>query len=243
MSYEFEEEELREEAAATFRRRLFWGIALVAGVAVGGYLVMFGPKPQAGRPKAAPMTMVMLPPPPPPPPPPPKKEPEPPKEEVREDKQEMVMQDPIQEDEPPPAETAAEAPAADLGTGITGNGPADGFGLNAKGSGNRIGGRGGIGRKSSPYGWFGAQVQKRVGAILRAHPYLKTAEFQPTYLRIYADSTGRAMRVSLDSTGDPKIDEAIRQALTGTQVTDALLGDRPLPPMPIVMRLKAARPN
>lgn len=244
MSYVFEQDEMREEAAATMRRRIFWGVAFFAGLSVAGYYILFAPKKAPVKRSKAQITMVSLPPP--PPPPPPKKEPEPPKPEEKMEEpqeQEMVMQEPVVEDEPQPAEAPAEAPAADIGTGIAGDGPPDAFGLSTRGSGMRIGGGGGIGGKASRYGWYAAQVQRRVSAILRAHPLLRAAEFRSTNVRIYADNTGRAVRISLDSTGDPKIDQAIRDALTGVQVTDALVGDRPIPPMPIVMRLKAVRPN
>lgn len=243
MSYAFEEQELREEAAEKFRRFLFWGIALLIGASAGGYFVFFAPK-KAPVQRAAPMTFTLASLPPPPPPPPPKTEPPPPRpEEMREEPQEeqMIMQEPV-EDEPAPSETPEAPPAESIGTGIVGDGPADGFGLSGRGSGMRIGGGGGGGGSRSKFGWFAAQVQKRVAAALRAHPALKTAQFRPTTVRIYADSTGRAVRVSVDPTGDRKIDEALREVLTGLQVTDALLGDQPLPPMPIQIRVKAVRP-
>lgn len=244
MSYAFEQEEMREEAAEKLRRWLFWGVAGLVGVGVGGYFLFLAPNKAPTKHKAPPITIVNLPPP--PPPPPPKKEPEPPKPEEKEveQKQEMVMQDPVQENEPPPQEAPAPAPAADIGTGIVGNGPSDGFGLSAKGGGMRIGGGGGLlGAKGSKYGWFAAQVQRRVAAALQSHPLLRTAEFRPVSMKIWYDTTGRATRVSLEPTGNSKIDQALRDALTGAQVTDAHLGDRELPPMPINMRLKAARPQ
>ncbi len=60
--------------------------------------------------------------------------------------------------------------------------------------------------------------------------------------RIWLDATGRITRATLaGSTGDPATDTAIRQEiLTGLQL------QAPPPdgmPMPIVMRLKATRPN
>jgi protein TonB len=173
-----------------------------------------------------------LPPPPPPPPPPPKERPPEP-----DTPQEETFQ-PEEAAEPEPQ--AAEPEPAPMGTNIEGNGP-DAFGLAKGGGGGIIGGSGTGGKKGSKYGAYAAQVQSRVVQSLRSHKKTRAASLNIT-ARIWLDASGRVTRAALSgSTGNPATDAAIRdEILTGLQF------QAPPPdgmPMPIVMRLKATRPN
>jgi len=209
------------------------GIVLVAGVAVLLFNKMLsGPKGPPPR-KAQEMVMIKPPPPPPAPPPPPP----PPQEAPR---QQMMEQTPVDDQEVKPDE-APSNPSPNLGTNITGNGPADGFGL----SGNKGGflGGGGNGGKTnrSKFGWYANLVIKAFSDALSQNPRTRNASFN-VRVRIWSDAGGRVTRAKLaDSTGDVALDETIsNEVLHGFQLKE------PPPdgmPMPIVMRLVARRPN
>ena len=171
--------------------------------------------------------------PPPPPPPPP-----PPKEQPPETEQQEENFEPEEAAEPEPQ--AADPEPAPMGTNIEGNGP-DAFGLAKGGGGGLIGGKGGGGKKGSKYGAYAAKVQTSVVQALRSHKKTKSASMNVT-ARIWLDASGRVTRATLTgSSGDSVRDAAIREEiLTGLQF------QAPPPdgmPMPIVMRLKATRPN
>jgi TonB family protein len=127
-----------------------------------------------------------------------------------------------------------------MGTNIEGPGN-DGFGLAKGGGGGLIGGTGGGGKKGSKYGAYGAQVQSSVVQALRSHKKTKSAAMNVT-ARIWLDASGRVTRATLSgSSGDPGTDAAIRE-----EILTGLKFQAPPPdgmPMPIVMRLKATRPN
>ena len=176
------------------------------------------------------ITMVkLLPPPllPPPPPPPP---------EVQEQK--MIEQTPVDDKESKPDDKPAP-PSPSLGTGIKGNGPADGFGLSGSGGNGSLGGSGG--HVGSRWGWYAGEVQAAIGDALRKNDHTRNAGFRDE-IRVWLDRTGRVTRAQLvSSTGDPAFEQAIKDnALNGLQLPD------PPPagmPMPIVMRVTALRPN
>jgi protein TonB len=225
--------------AARKRRRLAVGALVAAAGMVGVWELM---KPRGGsapeRPAVPPVRMVTLTPPPPPPPPPapprvnePPPEPETPK---------LVEQEPVAKDEPKPE---APKPADDpppLGTGITGDGAADGFGLSGNGDGGGSGsGRTGGGRSGSRWGWYASRVQATVADALRRHPRTRTAAMDHR-VRIWADASGRIVRAkTVGSTGDPSLDAAITEALTGVLLAAPPPADMPAP---IVLRVAARRP-
>ena len=151
----------------------------------------------------------------------------------------MVEQEPVAADEPPPDDSPPEAPSADLGTGLTGDGP-NSFGLTS-GSGNGNGRRGFIGGGSgSKYGWYAAKVQNAVTHALRGNTDTRNAVFTVT-VKIWADRLGRVTRAQLvGSTGKPDLDRTIRdQILPGLQLSDPPPADMP---MPINLRLTARQP-
>jgi TonB family protein len=140
--------------------------------------------------------------------------------------------------EPEPAAADDAAPA--LGTGITGDGPPDGFGLGTKGGGGRFGGIGGGGGGGSRYGAYAGKIQRAISDALKTHRKTRSASLS-VKVRVWADATGRVTRVALSGTsGDPKLDAALRdEVLSGLQLPE------PPPdgmPMPIVMRITGQRP-
>jgi protein TonB len=174
------------------------------------------------------ITMVkLLPPPvlPPPPPPPP---------EIQEQK--MIEQTPVDPNEQKPDDKPAP-PTPSLGTGIKGDGPADAFGLNGSGGNDYLGGSGG--HVGSRWGWYANEVTATIQDALSKNNLTRNAGFR-NEVRVSLDSTGRITRARVAPTGDPAVDKAINEALTGLQLSD------PPPagmPMPIVIRITALRPN
>ena len=210
---------------------------IVAGVVVIGAVafVVVSPKEAPKKKSSVNMVNIMPPLPPPPPPPPPPKEQPPEPETVKEEKF-------VPEDAPKP-EPVAQAPAdAPMGTNLQGDGP-NAFGLGVGGGGGLIGGtgtgKGGGG--GSKYGAYAGQVQSSVAGALRNHKKTRSAALD-VKVRIWLDATGRVTRATVSGTsGKPDVDAAIRdEILTGLQLQN------PPPdgmPMPVVMRLSAARPH
>ncbi len=221
------------EEKQTFFGRFGFVIGILVVAAIGITLVskMFtkhqGPAPR----KIQEMVMVkpLAPPPPPPPPPPPQIQP----------KEQMMEQTPVDAQEAKPEQPQNATPA--IGTNITGNGPADGFGLGRNGNG-MLGGGGNGGRAGgSRFGWYANQLIKSFTEALSQNPKTRTASFN-IKVRVWSDVAGRITRAKLaESTGDPGLDDAIQnEVLKGVQLKE------PPPegmPMPIVMRLQARRPN
>jgi outer membrane biosynthesis protein TonB len=217
-----------------------WPLMILGvGMVAGGYAFYssMSSAGDSGRRDAPPAPIrIQLPPPPPPPTPPPPPPPQAPPPE-----QKMIEQVPVEAEEskPEPA-PAEEAPA--IGTNVSGNGPADGFGLGRAGAEGRGGGRIGGGSRgpASKWGWYAGKVQSRIGQALKNHPRVRSAEMDLT-VRVWSDGGGRISRVQLvGSTGDTGLDGALRdEVLTGLQLQDAPPEGMP---MPITMRLRARKP-
>lgn len=142
------------------------------------------------------------------------------------------------EEAPPEPEAAAPEP---IGTGITGDGPPDGFGLSNRGGGSGLGGIGGIGgRGGSKYGNYAVKVQSAVSDAMKRNAKTRSAVLSID-VKIWADSLGRVTRTQLGrSTGDAELDRALRDEVLGS-----LRLSEPPPagmPMPINMRLTARQP-
>lgn len=134
------------------------------------------------------------------------------------------------DDSPPPGPLALDAKA---------DGPPDNFNL-----GSNLGGRGLLGGGNgggSRWGWYAAIVQKDIENAMRANPKTRNAVMQVT-LRLWADSTGRIVRVQLaSSTGNAEVDAALRNdVLAGVVLREPPPSDMP---MPMVTRVSAHRPT
>ena len=168
------------------------------------------------------VTMVTLMPPPvalPPPPPP-----------AEQMKEEMIKQEEEKEEEVDPTpviDTAVKGPASG-GIVVAQQRPSNFLAKRSDGG-------------KTKWGWYASQVQARISEELRKNPRTRKASGR-FEVRIWVDpATGRITRGKLESsTGDAALDQAIIEALQGTQL------QQPPPdgmPMPIVLRVTARRPN
>ena len=179
------------------------------------------------------LTIVNIVPPPPPPPPPPMPEQkmiEQPKMVEQEFKEDKPVEKPKDE---PVKESKNQEPPGPLSLDAKVVGPGDLFNLGGKPGGSPYGGGG------SRWGWYGAIVTSQVESALRSNA--KTSRLVvTTQIRLWADSSGRVIRVVLTpSTGDAGIDAVIRDEVLG-----GLVLREPPPkdmPMPIVTRWTARR--
>ncbi len=170
-------------------------------------------------------------PPPPPPPPPPKLPPPPPQPK-------MVEQTPPKPNEakPKPDNKSPDKPPGPPGPAATG--PASEFGLGGGGGGG--GGIGGDDGGGSKYGWYANSVINSIHDALARNDKTKDAKFR-IKVRIWVGQDARITRASISSTGDPAVDDAIKnQVLIGNSLPEPPPSDMP---MPIVMMLTAARPD
>lgn len=227
-----EEEEIEDSFFKRYRVAIIAGTVVLAGLV--GYFV-FGKRDDAPkRTSTVSMVSIMPPPPPPPTPPPTPPPPTPPPPEEQPKEEEFQAEEKPVDEKPEPPKPEEPPP---LGTNIKGNGNPDGFGLSGNGNG---GGLGGGGKGGTRFGWYAGQVQGKIAEALRNNRKTKSASMN-IKIRVWPDSSGRITRVTLEgSTGDPKVDAAIKnEILNGLQL-------QPPPqdmPLPIVMRVNAKRPN
>ncbi|HWB06517.1 MAG TPA: energy transducer TonB [Verrucomicrobiales bacterium] len=187
-----------------FLKKNWLALAVMTLVLAGGTsaAIALSSKGGAGTRKAQDVMLVQIPPPPPvvlpPPPPPPPVE-----EEMIENKDETPKEE-------APADTAPS-------TGVVSNGPADAYGLRAKG-GN---GRRNIAPVSPMSLWapYASQAASRIADAMRHHATLKKASIDGIRVRIWIDSTGRITRAVVPPTGNSAVDAALQgEVLTGMQL-------------------------
>jgi protein TonB len=198
-----------------------WGgvvAGLVAAVLIALWLKdMLTPKGPVQKMKVQQITLVK--PPPPPPPPPEERPPEPEiKEEVKIDQPEPT----------PDPQEAQEAPAAlNVGEGAEG-------GIDVGGSRGTptLGGSGSGG--GNPWGRYDALLNEAVSAAfqqaLARDKALKGKNYK-LMVKVWIDSGGKVTRATLlDSSGDARVDEVLREALNGMRaLRDAPPADMPQP--------------
>ena len=221
MEIDFDDEP--EESQESFFRRYRVAIMVTTVVLAGiGVVAKFAGGNAVSKRDS--ITLVSLAPP--PPPPPIQRPPPPPRQE------EQKMDQPMVKEEEP-----KDAPKNEpLSTGIKGDG-ANNFGLSDKPGNGFFGGSGGKGTKWS---WYAKQVQSRVQQALQRNNKTRSATMNVS-VRVWPGATGRITRAQLaDSTGDPRLDAAIRdEVLNGLQLDQAPPPDMPTP---ITLRLAARRP-
>jgi protein TonB len=201
-----------------------WGgaaLALVVAVLLVLWLkdVLTSGKPS--KPMKLQQITLMRPPPPPPKPP----EEKPPEPEVKEE----VKLDQPTPDKPQPAD--APPPGADLGVDADGSGEGDGFGLvGKKGAGDLIGSGGG----GNPWGRYDALLNEAVSSAfqqaLARDKALKGKNYK-VMVKVWIDSSGKVTRaVLIDSTGDERVDEVLKEALSSMRaLRDVPPADMPQP--------------
>jgi protein TonB len=204
-----------------------WGVValgLVVAVLIAWWLksVLVSDKP-ARKPTLQQITLVR-------PPPPPLKPPEqkPPEPEVKNEvKLDQPTPDPQQDDAPPPG--------ADLGVDADGSGSGDGFGLvGKKGAGDLISGGGG----GNPWGRYDALLNEAVSSAfqqaLARDKVLKDKNYK-VIVKVWIDDSGKVTRTALvDSTGDARADEVLKEALRDMRV----LRESPPADMPQPVKIK-----
>lgn len=166
------------------------------------------------------------------PPPPPK----PPEEKPEEKPPEPEVKDEVKIDQPqetPEPQADAPPPGPDLGVDAEGSGSGDGFGLvGKKGAGDLIGGGG------NPWAWYDALVNEAVNSAFQAALGREKALKNKSYkviVKVWLDSSGKVNRAQLvDSTGDTRTDEVLKEALNGMRA----LRDGPPADMPQPMKIR-----
>lgn len=162
--------------------------------------------------------------PPPPPKPPEEKPPEP------EIKEEVKLDEP--QPTPEPQQADAPPPGPDLGVDAEGTGEGDGFGLVGKKGGADL--VGGGGRGGNPWAWYGGLLGEAANAAfqqaLAREKALKDKNYK-VIIHVWLDNAGKVTRAALvDSTGDPRVDEILKDALRDMRaLREPPPGDMPQP--------------
>ncbi|MGA3169506.1 MAG: TonB C-terminal domain-containing protein [Chthoniobacteraceae bacterium] len=149
-----------------------------------------------------------------------------------EQKQEMVIQNPVQNVPKPPAPKPIAPAAGPIGTSIVGSG-VDPFGL-----GSGLGGGGGYGDGSGSgggkYAWYASEIQSRIAKAIRDDSRARHVNVS-LIVRIWPDQTGRITRAKVSGGSDSGFETTVQNSiLAGLQLPDPPPSDMPLP---IVMRL------
>lgn len=163
-----------------------------------------------------------------PPPPPPKVEEKIPEPEKQEEKIEQPEEKPDDKPEPP-----KEAPAQKLGLDANAGLGNDGFGLEARRGGSNLIGGGGAG---SPFAWYAGQLsnslQKTANDIIQREGGVPPGKWEKVSFEVTVDVFGKISKYAiLKSSGNPKIDDAVKKALQSASTFEP-----PPPGMPKVLR-------
>jgi len=153
-------------------------------------------------------------------------------------------------DIPPDAPRPAAPAAGPLALAAAGDGPGDAFNLVGNPGGRGLLGPGGLGDGTGTglgggdddarrFGWYYARIAGEIEDALRRHHALTTASLR-VELRVWADASGRILRVQpLRATGRPDLEEAL-QSVVGLQLKEPPPPDLP---MPMIARFTARRPQ
>ncbi len=151
-----------------------------------------------------------------------------------------MIEEEILEEAPPEPDSPPDEPAP-LGTGVTGDGPPDGFGLSSRGDGGGYGrGTGGRIGGGSRFGGYGAKIQRTLQEALQNNPKLRNANFR-SMAAVWLDSSGRITRVRLsESTGTSRENQEVQSTAVGLRLYESPPADMP---MPVRIRLAFRKPN
>lgn len=209
------------------KKRFFFiaaGAVLVLGAIFALLISLLLKNDGGGRKKQIQMVTLLA------PPPPPKIEeklPEPEKQEekIEEPPEEKPAEKPEPAKEPPPPQNLGLDADAGLG--------GDAFGLEARKGGSSLIGGGGAG---SPYAWYAGQIsnslQKTANEIIQREGGIPPGKWGKVSFEVKMDMFGKIAKFSiLKSSGNPKIDDAVKKAL---QMAHSF--EPPPPGMPKVLR-------
>lgn len=190
------------------------GVAVMLGLGLKDLLVSDKP---AKKPRLQQITLIK-----PPVPPPEQKPPEP---EVR--KEEVKIQE---VEQPPQQQADAPAPGQDLGVDAEGSGSGDGFGLvGKKGAADLVGG----GSRGNPWSGYDTMVNDVVNSAfqnaLSREKTLKNKSYK-VIVKVWIGAGGQVTRTALvDSTGDPKVDDLLKDVLRNLALRGSPPEDMPQP--------------
>jgi protein TonB len=171
-------------------------------------------------------------------PPPPKVKEQPPEQKPEPEQKKDEIKDVVEAEKPQDVERPQDnepPPAGDLGVDADATGSGDSFGLQARKGGSSLVGGGGSGNGNNIYGWYtaryGSEIQRLFNEIITKMGGFK-GDSVKTIVRVDVDDTGSIRGSIVGSSGNPKMDEAVMQALS--RVT---LKEPPPPGMPRAMKL------
>jgi protein TonB len=216
-------------------RRVVWAVVAVsltlilAGV-VGVVKLISGCKAPQMKRQVQQITLIK-------PPPPPKIKEQPPELKPEPEQQKEEIKDLVDVERPQEVdrpEESAPPPSGELGVDGDATGSGDAFGLQArKGGAALVGGGGGQG--GDLYGWYtnryGSELQKLVNDITTQMGGIKGTDLK-TVVRVDIDDSGAIRGTIIASSGNPRMDEAVLQALSRFT-----LREPPPPGMPRAMKL------
>lgn len=170
-----------------------------------------------------------------PPPPRPEEKPEPEEKVEQEPKQ-----DEVQLDAPPTPDRPQDEgppPGEQLGLDAEGSGSGDGFGLAARKGGRDITTLSG-GPKGNPWSRYDALLNEGISSAfqnaLAREKALKNKNYK-VIVKVWIDGSGKVTRATLvDSTGDPRADEVLKEALRNMRA----LGEAPPADMPQPVKIR-----
>jgi TonB family protein len=165
------------------------------------------------------------------PPPPEKIKEKPPEPEIK--KEEKIVEPEPKEVPEEPDDSAKDEPPPgdDLGLDSDGTGGSDGFGLAAKKGGRSLIGGGGDSSLLARYAWYTRILQDEIRT--KVNQFLEDKKDLPDgkhriLLRVELDAGGRMTSFAIDgSSGNPQVDDAVKEALAGFKVSEAPPEDMP----------------
>jgi protein TonB len=213
------------------RRIVFWSVMALAAGVIGLIAWQMAHQTKSTKKQNVQQITMVKPLPPPPPPPPPKEKPP----EVK--KEEVKIEEKIEQPKDAPPQQAERA----LGIDADAAAGSDGFGLAANRGGRditTIGGDGGASADSRlRHGYYFGLIKRHVDEIAQRNRELQGRNYQVA-VGIWLDRTGGVQRYELiGSSGDEKIDRALRETLAGLPPLR-----EPPPqdmPQPVVLRLSS----
>jgi periplasmic protein TonB len=218
----------KKHKRSPYQNWLVPGVIGLVFLAAIGFLVKVFLSPEGPRNKEKISTVTLL-------KPPPEVKEKPPEPEIQKEAPKETIVTPVDSPQPQnsPDQSQDNAPAgSDLGVDGEGGAGSDSFGLVGKKGGRNItlggGGGGGLSRMSllTKYGWYTRKVEKelwqQVKIILDRDGGIPKGKHQAT-IHLVLNANGKIIRSRLvETSGDAKIDKAVKSALLSMKVSEPL---------------------